>query len=343
MTTVPPSLLAQLAPLSRDGVRCRVALAPLTSFRIGGPAEVLLTVTSLDDLTTALTLLREWQVPFLILGGGSNVLVSDAGVPGVVLINRCRGIRWAVTADPPTVTAESGVLLAGLARSAIRRGLAGLTWAVHVPGTVGGAVVGNAGAHGGAIADNLYQVTLWQDGAVVAVPAADLDLGYRSSRLKAMPPATRPVVLTASFHLGHGDIAAEEAAAAAYTAYRRRTQPVAQSAGSIFKNPPTGTAPTAGYLIEAAGLKGHRIGGAGVSTRHANFIINHGDATAADVVRLMNHVRRTVWDRFGILLEPEIQLVGDWSAGPRLEAVPGAEDGAGMLAYGSDELTPISR
>ncbi len=335
MTSVPPSLLAQLAPLSRDGIRCRVALAPLTSFRIGGPAEVLLTVTSLGELTTALTLLREWQVPFLILGGGSNVLVSDAGVPGVVLINRCRGIHWALTAEPPTVTAESGVLLAGLARSAIRRGLAGLTWAVHVPGTVGGAVVGNAGAHGGAIADNLYQVTLWQDGAVVEVPAADLELRYRSSRLKALPAAIRPVVLTATFHLSHGDSAAEEAAAAAYTAYRRRTQPTAQSAGSIFKNPPAGTAPAAGYLIEAAGLKGYRLGGAGVSTRHANFIINHGNATAADVVRLMNHIRRIVWERFGILLEPEIQFVGDWSAGPWLEEVTGTTENSEMFAHNS--------
>ncbi|MCS7038321.1 MAG: UDP-N-acetylmuramate dehydrogenase [Anaerolineae bacterium] len=312
MRSVPEALLTRLAALSRDGLRRDVALAPFTSFRIGGPAEVLLTVTSVADLTAALRLLRDWEVPFLILGGGSNVLVSDAGVPGVVILNRCRGVSWATAAEPPTVTAESGVLLAGLARSAIRRGLAGLTWAVHVPGTVGGAVVGNAGAHGGAIADNLHRVTLWQDGRVVEVPAAELELGYRSSRLKRMPPATRPVVLKATFHLAHGDAAAEAAAAADYTAYRRRTQPVAQSAGSIFKNPPAGTAPAAGYLIEAAGLKGYRIGGAGVSTLHANFILNHGDATAADVVRLMNHIRRTVRDRFGIVLEPEIEFVGEW-------------------------------
>lgn len=311
MRSVPEALLARLAVLSRDGLRREVALAPFTSFRIGGPAEVLLTVTSVADLTTALTLLWEWQVPFLVLGGGSNVLVSDAGVRGVVILNRCRGVSWAMAAEPPAVTAESGVLLAGLARSAIRRGLAGLTWAVHVPGTVGGAVVGNAGAHGGAIADTLHGVTLWQEGRTVEVPAADLELAYRSSRLKRMPSAVRPIVLKAIFHLVHGDVAAEEAAAAAYTAYRRRTQPVAQSAGSIFKNPPAGTAPAAGYLIEAAGLKGHRIGDAEVSTLHANFILNRGHATAADVVRLMNHIRRTVRDRFGVLLEPEIEFVGD--------------------------------
>lgn len=307
---LPPALLAEIAPYGRYGIQANAPLAPHTSFRIGGPAEALLTVQRLSHLLSALAILWRWQTPFLILGGGSNVLISDAGVSGLVILNQCRHIAWPPTGAPPLVRAESGAPLAGLARTALKHQLAGLAWAVSVPGTVGGAVVGNAGAHGGCIADNLVSVDLWQNGQAQEVAAAQLELAYRHSRLKTSADKTA-VVLAATFHLEPDPDGEDAARAERFIEHRRRTQPVDKSAGSIFKNPPRElTSFSSGYLIEAAGLKGHTIGGASVSTLHANFIINHGHATATDVLHLMEHIRQTVHDRFSILLEPEIQLIG---------------------------------
>jgi UDP-N-acetylmuramate dehydrogenase len=319
---LPPSLLAELNPYGRQGVQRDVSLAPHTSFRIGGPAASLLTVERLSHLVAVLDILARCQVPFLILGGGTNLLVSDAGVPDLVVLNHCRQITWpAATAVTPEVRADSGAALAGLARSAIKRRLAGLAWAASVPGTVGGAVVGNAGAHGGCIADNLQSARLWEDGRVHEVAAADLQYAYRRSRLKGLGAATgqETVVLAATFHLQVDPEGKDAALAEQYIAHRRHTQPVDKSAGSIFKNP---TGDYAGRLIEALGLKGFAIGGAAVSPLHANFIVNRGDATAADVVRLINHVRTAVYDHFAVVLEPEILFVGDWSSGPQLSPLP---------------------
>ena len=321
LSSAPASLLDDLAPFGRHGVETDAPLAPYTSFRIGGPAAYLLLVQEMANLVAALDYCRRNQTPFLLLGGGSNVLISDAGVPDLVIVNQCRGIDWLAQEDGRVLaTAESGAALAGLARAAIARNLAGLGWAVSVPGTVGGAVVGNAGAHGGCIADNLHQARLWAEGAASAVAAADLQLEYRRSRLKGMvaKPGLGPVVLAASFLLEPDPDGAERARADRYLEHRRRTQPVDKSAGSIFKNPPDDFA---GRLIEVAGLKGAQVGGASVSEQHANFIINQGNATAADVVGLMNLIRTTVFTQFGIVLEPEIQFIGDWQHGPTLTDV----------------------
>ena len=321
MPSIPlsPTLAAALATFGRHGLQTNTPLAPHTTFRIGGPAAALLTIDKLADLVGAMDLLYESRVPFLLLGGGSNVLISDAGIPGVVLLNQCRHIQWTPNAgDPHLVQVESGVALAGFARSAIKRGFAGLAWAVSVPGTVGGAVIGNAGAHGGCIADNLHSVSVWQEGVVETRPAETLAYGYRHSALKSKTsqPGFGPIVLTAAFRL-HPDPTGEEAQrAATFIAHRRRTQPTAKSAGSIFKNPPHDFA---GRLIEAAGLKGTTVGGASVSDRHANFIINHGDATASDVIHLINLIRCRVYEHAGVVLQPEILFLGDWSAGPTLE------------------------
>ncbi len=311
--SLPPALLTELAPYGRYGIETKAPLAPHTSFRIGGPAEALLTVTRLSHLLSALETLWRWQTPFLLLGGGSNVLISDAGVPGLVILNQCRHIIWPASTDATLlVRAESGAALAGLARAAIKHQMAGLAWAVSVPGTIGGAVVGNAGAHSGCIADNLVSIELWQNGRAQTVAADQLELTYRHSRLKTSTDKTA-VVLTATFRLEPDPHSEDAARAERFIEHRRRTQPVDKSAGSIFKNPPRELTPfSSGYLIEAAGLKGYTIGGASVSTLHANFIINHGHATANDVLRLMNHIRGVVHEHSGILLEPEIQLLGEW-------------------------------
>ncbi|MCO6451174.1 MAG: UDP-N-acetylmuramate dehydrogenase [Caldilineales bacterium] len=313
--------LQALAAFGRNGLQENAPLAPYTSFRIGGPAERLLIVQAIPDLLAALDYCHSEHVTFLMLGGGSNVLISDEGISGLVIVNQCRGVEWL---DQPAgrqmALAESGVALAGLARASIARNLAGLGWAVSVPGTVGGAVVGNTGAHGGCVADNLQSVRLWTDGVVAEFAAADLQLGYRRSRLKDIvtKPSFGPVVLSATFLLEPDPEGEERARADAYLEHRRRTQPVDKSAGSIFKNPP---GDFSGRLIEAAGLKGHRIGGASVSEQHANFIINHGQATAADVVALMNVIRARVFAQFGVVLEPEIQFIGDWQNSPKLSPI----------------------
>lgn len=318
LSSAPAIPLHELAPYGRYGVQQGAPLAPYTSFRIGGPAAYLLVVPEMAQLVAVLDLCRRHQTPFLLLGGGSNVLISDAGIADLVIVNQCRDIAWQMHEDGRMlVTAASGAALAGLARATLARKLAGLGWAVSVPGTVGGAVVGNAGAHGGCIADNLQQARLWTAGEVADIAAAELQLDYRRSRLKAVvaKPGFGPVVLAASFLLEPDPDGEERARADRYLEHRRRTQPVDKSAGSIFKNPP---ADFAGHLIEAAGLKGAQVGGASVSEQHANFIINQGNATAANVVGLMNLIRSTVFAQTGIVLEPEIQFIGDWQHGPTL-------------------------
>jgi len=214
------------------------------------------------------------------------------------------------------------VSMAGLARRTVAAALTGLEWAVSLPGTVGGAVVNNAGAYGGEVKDNLYDAMVMDShGDIEEVPAERLTYAYRTSVLKRQIPVRGgfgPVVLSANFRLAPGDAAEIAATAERNLQHRRRSQPVEPSLGSTFVNPP---GDYAGRLIEAAGLKGVAIGGIQVSRQHANFFINPGgagSASAADVVALIEHVQRTVEDRFGVRLSPEVQLVGEWPAGQRL-------------------------
>lgn len=322
VTSPPPTWLPELEALSRGGVRRQAPLAPYTSFRIGGPAEFLTIITSRDHLLAALNLLHQNRTPFLLLGGGSNILISDAGVPGLTIINQCKTANWPEHSQRKEQTdvfveVDAGAPLAGFARESINRGLTGLSWAVSIPGSVGGAIVGNAGAHGGDIASVLVSVCVWRRGRIETWSAQEMDLAYRTSRLKGAgaEPGDNPVILSATFRLrpDADEQAAEQAAVAIQ--HRRRTQPAGKSAGSIFKNPP---GDYAGRLIEAAGLKGRCSGEACISEKHANFIINRGQASATDVMTLINLVRRKVWRQFGVLLEPEILFIGDWSQGPAL-------------------------
>jgi len=306
--------LLHLASLSRGGVQENAPLAPFTSFRIGGPADLLAIINRQEDMIAALRLLHRTQTPFLLLGGGTNVLISDAGVRGLTLINQCKKISWPKHSQQHEqeafiVEVDAGAPLAGFARESIKRGWAGLSWAVSIPGSVGGAVAGNAGAHGGEIASVLAHVQVWRKGDIETWTADELVFSYRSSRLKRVQPGDAPVILSAAFRLrpDAAGNAAEKAAAAIQ--HRRRTQPAEKSAGSIFKNPP---GDYAGRLIEAAGLKSRCVGDACISEKHANFIINRGRAAAAEVLALMTLIRREVWRQCHILLEPEILLVGDW-------------------------------
>ncbi|HEY5668849.1 MAG TPA: UDP-N-acetylmuramate dehydrogenase [Anaerolineales bacterium] len=290
-----------------------VPLDRFTSARVGGTAEILLEVESADELAQAATLLWSEGVAWKILGGGSNVLVSDSGVRGVVVVNRARKVRFDEDSDPPTVWAESGANFGLVARQAASRGLSGLEWAAGIPGTIGGAVVGNAGAHGGDMAGNLIVATILQrnleDGVPIRVtwPVKRFEYAYRTSQLKRMPG--QAVVLEAQLRLQRSTPEGVQAKMDEYVSYRRRTQPPGASMGSMFKNPP---GDYAGRLIEAAGLKGVQVGDAQISTLHANFFINHGEATAADIYALIELAKRAVAEKFGVHLELEIELVGNW-------------------------------
>jgi UDP-N-acetylmuramate dehydrogenase len=300
-----------------------VPLAPLTTMKVGGPAEYYATVNTTDQLLKLVRWARGVSLPYFILGGGSNILISDAGIRGLVIENRCRQVR--IDEPPccefpkderPYLMAESGAAMAGAARVSVRAALQGLEWAVSVPGTVGGAVVGNAGAHGGEVKDNLDSALLLDEqGEVQEYKVADFHYAYRDSSLKRLQPLVagfKPVVLNAYFRLERGDPATIAARADNFLRHRRRTQPVEPSLGSTFVNPP---GDYAGRLIEAAGLKGAHVGGVAVSTLHANFIINPGGvgkATAGNVIELIGQIQRVVAERCGIHLEREIQLVGQW-------------------------------
>jgi UDP-N-acetylmuramate dehydrogenase len=286
-------------------VRDRVPLAPYTAARIGGPAEFLVTAETSDQLATIISRLWQEGIEFFVLGGGSNVLVSDSGLQGVTVINRAKAVRFH-DGNPPSVRAESGVVFSNLANRCALKGLSGLEWAGTVPGTVGGAVYGNAGAFGGDTAGSLIWAEVLTATGREKWPAASMGYGYRTSALKRR--SSRAVVLSAELRLERSTRAAVTAQMAALTERRRATQPPGASMGSMFKNP---EADKAGRLIEAAGLKGRRVGNIEISREHANFFVNHGQARATDVRALIDLARNTVKEKFGVELELEIELLGE--------------------------------
>lgn len=305
----PGRLFGQLrVALGTDAVQANEPLARHTALRIGGPADLFTTVDSVQALKQAVELAWECRVPCHVLGGGSNVLVSDAGVRGLVVLNRTR----AVTFGELRVRAESGASFSTVARRCVARGLAGLEWAASIPGTVGGAVVGNAGAWGGDVASTLVQATVLEPGGdVVDWPVERFSYGYRTSALKqqSLKGTPRAIVLAAEFTLQVGDRGTLEGKVAEMAARRKSSQPPGATCGSVFKNPP---GDYAGRLVEAAGLKGRRRGGAEISSVHANFVVNHGRAMATDVKALIDEAYVAVRAQFGISLELEIELLGAW-------------------------------
>ena len=290
-----------------DKVKENVSLAPYTSARIGGPADILIIAESADELVRIIKLLRKQEIDYLMLGGGSNVLVSDKGVRGVVVLNRAKGVRFH-NGDQPSVTAESGVIFSNLANRCAAKGLAGLEWAATVPGTIGGAVYGNAGAFGGDMAGNLiWAELLTAAGGREKYTAEQMGYGYRTSILKR--GELDAVVLAAELSLRNSTKEEVTTNIEQFSAHRKTTQPPGASMGSMFKNP---NGDYAGRLIEAAGLKGTRIGNAEISPLHGNFFINHGTTRAEDIRTLIELVMKTVKETQGVELELEIELVGDW-------------------------------
>lgn len=289
-------------------IRLNEPVARYTTARIGGPADVLVEAASATTLKDLIVAARKWALPITLLGGGANVLVSDAGLRGLVIVNKAKRREFR---EGEQVWCESGTGLPTLARECVKHGLAGLEWAVGVPGTVGGAVVGNAGAHGRDTAADLLSATILNEAnQVVEWSKNDLQFEYRSSRIKRDASHTTPyVVLAATFQLTAADPIALARQAAEFNDYRRRTQPPGASLGSMFKNPP---GDAAGRLIDQCGLKGTRMGDAEISTVHANFFVNHGRATASDVKALIDLAQQRVKEKLGIELELEIELLGEW-------------------------------
>jgi len=284
-----------------------VPLAPLTTLRVGGPADRLVLARTREALVKALRLARAGGVPCFVLGNGSDLVVADAGIRGLVIRNRARS----VSVEGTTLHADGGSAMAMLVKRCTQDGLTGLEFGISIPGTLGGAVWANAGAHEGEMRDVVTGAEIWdaETDAERSLRGAECSFAYRESRFKHSPE----IVLAASLGLAAGDPAEIARRVDEHQAQRRATQPLAdQNAGSVFRNPP---GDHAGRLIEAAGLKGFRIGTASVSTLHANFIVTDRGGRATDVLALGDHVRDTVAARFGITLAYEIEFVGAWSEG----------------------------
>ncbi|OGU72581.1 MAG: UDP-N-acetylenolpyruvoylglucosamine reductase [Ignavibacteria bacterium RIFCSPLOWO2_02_FULL_55_14] len=275
-------------------------LAKFTWMKVGGRADCYLEPADKQDLIEIVRYVRQHDIPFMMLGRGSNVLVSDAGIRGVV-INLEQGLTKIEVASGE-VSAEAGVRITKFVDVCVQNGFAGVEMLAGIPGTVGGGVVMNAGAHGGEIADHLVDVEIMQGVDVVRVPKAECGFRYRHSKFEG------EVVLSARFRLPAGDTETLIQRRKKLIQLRNASQPLElPNLGSMFKNPPGNFA---ARLIEQAGLKGKQIGNAQISEKHANFMVNRGGATAADVMRLIDLVQRTVYQNSGVRLELEVKLVG---------------------------------
>jgi UDP-N-acetylmuramate dehydrogenase len=311
-----PDLVALAADIARRvGVKAErnARLGRLTTMRVGGPADLLVVAHNVFELRALVRLARARDLPLLLLGRGSNVVISDRGVRGLVVHVRAEGSRL----EGPEYVAEAGVPMARAATETQKAGLSGLEFGLAIPGTVGGAVWANAGAHGSDVASILVSAdVLLADGTEARLAASELGLAYRESRFKH-GRADRPdeVVLGARLRLAPAAAADIRERLDDIRRWRQAHQPLGlPSAGSTFRNPASG--PSAGELIDRAGLKGFRIGGSVVSEKHANFIVNDARGTAADVRRLVDHVHAVILEGAGVDLAPEIVFAGDWGGWP---------------------------
>jgi UDP-N-acetylmuramate dehydrogenase len=294
-------------------VRADAPLAPLTTFKVGGPAQWLLETAGAEEIVDALRLAHEFSTPVTMLGGGSNVLIADNGIRGLVI--RPRGGHAEQLAQD-RIRVDAPMTINGLVRWTLNHGVAGLEAWAGTPGTVGGAIFGNAHFGGRLIGELVDSVRLaGLDGSTRDLPRSEMEFGYDRSRLQR----TREVLLTAVFVVSVGEPGALREIARQSLAYRKRTQPLdTPSAGCIFQNPPAAAVPngipaSAGALVDRAGLKGAVLGGARVSPTHANFIINEGTASAAEIRKLIELCRARVRERFGVTLEEEIVYLGDFN------------------------------
>lgn len=276
-----------------------------TTLKVGGPADVLVQPEDKEKLITCLRIIHSLQLPYRVIGRGSNLLVKDGGIRGVV-IKLGNGLDY-LKIDNCLITAGAGLSFVKLATIIAKKGLSGLEFAGGIPGTVGGAVYMNAGAHGSDVSKVLASAEIFfDDGELAILTNEELEFNYRSSLIQVKRPGT---CLEATFKLNKGNRHEIAAEMAKHKDYRRLTQPLKQPCcGSVFRNPKPHSA---GQLIEKAGLKGYRIGEAQISPLHANFIVNLGNASAQDVLELINHIQATVYTKFGIEMKPEVQVMGE--------------------------------
>lgn len=307
-----------LAHQTSGGVRYDEPMSRHTSFRIGGPAEAYIEVRTPELLTSLVTGFSDRKIPYHIVGGGTNLLVTDAGISGVVIHlapNRPVMTIENADVDEPTVRVWAGNALGILCSQAIRSGLKGMNFALGIPGTVGGAIRMNAGTALGSMSDVVASVTvLFPDGQMKTIGREDLSFSYRRLRIPKVadgsPSLSETVIVSGCFALTKGTPSILKAEAAGILKKRRQKQPFhLPNAGCIFKNPPAGY--TAGALIDLSGCKGRSIGEAEVSVKHANFIINRGAASAADILALLESVRESVYQKFNVYLETEVIVVGN--------------------------------
>jgi UDP-N-acetylmuramate dehydrogenase len=286
------------------GVRAGEPMSKHTTFRAGGPAALFVTLDTTHDVHRATDILTEEEVPYTVVGKGSNLLVSDAGYEGAVLALGREFKHRRITGE--ILEAGAACLLGVLVQEAFRSGLSGLQWGVGIPGTFGGALAMNAGTHEGSVGDGVDSVTVFVPGeGMRLIKGSDVTWGYRESGLPA-----RGIILEGSLRIVQEEPARVRAEMERCLQRRKATQPLGlASAGSVFRNP---EGDSAGRLIESAGCKGMRLGGARVSAVHANFIVNEGGATATDVARLVRKVQMTVRDRHGVQLRPEIRFLGSF-------------------------------
>lgn len=290
--------------IGEDRVKEQELMKQHTTFRIGGPASYFLTPDTKEAVKRVVEICQEEKVPYFILGNGSNLLVSDAGYQGVV-IQLYRGFSE-IALEGSQIRAQAGALLSQIANQALTAGLAGFEFAAGIPGTIGGAVVMNAGAYGGEMKQVLKEATvLTTEGEIITLGVEELELGYRTSIVKKKDY----IVLEAVIQLEVGDAAQIKAVMDDLRCKRVEKQPLEHpSAGSTFKRP---EGYFAGKLIMDAGLRGYTVGGASVAEKHCGFVINKGDATAADVMQLIRDVRRIVYEKYQIELEEEVKILGE--------------------------------
>ena len=312
-TAYPKEFAEKLGVIMKEGRLLHAEpMAKHTTFRVGGPVDWFAYIESVEMLREVISLCKQYEVPYYVIGNGSNVLVSDAGMRGVVL--RLSGEFEEITLSESVpegicrITAGAGAMLARLSMAAGKKGFTGLEFAGGIPGTVGGAVLMNAGAYGGEIKDTIWAAdVLCADGTIKRMECEEHSLSYRHSRLME----TGGIVLRAYFTLKIRPKIEIFAAMESYKKARQEKQPLElPSAGSTFKRP---TGYFAGKLIQDAGLKGASVGGAAVSTKHAGFVVNTGTATAEDVYRLILHVIKTVEEKYQVTLEPEVRILGEFN------------------------------
>lgn len=291
--------------LGEDRVFTEEAMSQHTTFKIGGPADYFLMPDKGEDVGRVIKICKEKEIPYFILGNGSNLLVGDGGYRGAV-IQIYRNMS-SVTVEGNEITAQAGALLSAVAAAAKNASLTGFEFAGGIPGTIGGAVVMNAGAYGGEMKDVLTEVTVMNaEGDIFTLPTEELELGYRTSIIKT----AGYIVLEAKIRLKEGDPEVIRETMKDLTIRRTTKQPLEYpSAGSTFKRP---EGYFAGKLIMDSGLAGYQVGGAQVSEKHCGFVINAGDATARDVRTLMDNVRDIVYKKYGVTLEPEVKFLGEF-------------------------------